>query len=299
MYSPILAIIFGLLGTIILHISKAMQRQGIEIFDQIRSKIKHQSSETQADSKKPTIYIIGLILNNSIGIFNGLGTMFGPPSLVTGMFGFGLIALMLYSSKILREKVTTKKYLASLLIVIGTGLIGIDGIVREEISVVDIDYTGLIAFTIMIYIIAAPLLYFTLKTKKLTGLSFGLMSGAFGGMSPFFFGVAQKYGGGEGFLPINFVGWLYLGVALLLGSSAFLTTQWGFARRADASLLVPSYNTTYIILPVLAIGLLLPNYGFSSLVILGIAIMVPGLYMMQISSIVPNIPHNDEKPKNE
>ncbi len=287
MYSPILAILFGLIGTVILHISKAMQRQGIEIIDQIRAKIKNQKSETQGDFKKPTIYIIGVILNNSIGIFNGLGTMFGPPSLVTGMFGLGLIALMIYSSKILHEKVTTKMYFASILIVFGTVLIGIDGILHEESSVGSINYSGLIIFTIIIYLIAAPLLYFTLKTKKLTGLSFGLMSGAFGGMSPFFFGVAQKYGGGQGFFPITFIGWLYLGGALVLGTSAFLTTQWGFARKADASLLVPSYNTTYIVIPVIAIGLLLPSHGFSLLVILGILIIIPGLYMMQISSTVP------------
>jgi hypothetical protein len=287
MYSPPLAIIFGIIATVVLHISKAMQRQGIEIFDQIRAKMKNEKNPVGADLKKPTIYIIGFILNQTLAIWNGVGMMFGPPALVTGMFGLGLIALMIYSAKVLKEDVTKKMYLASLLIVIGTLFIGIDGMLRPEFDLNSINLVGLFVFMAVISIIAIPLIVYSLKTNRLVGLLFGLVSGACGGMSPFFFGLGQKDGGGEGFLPVSFIGWVFVVVALLFGSAAFLTTQWGFARKADASLLVPSYNTTYIIFPVIALGLLLPGYGFSILAIIGICIIIPGLYLMQFKALEP------------
>ena len=36
-----------------------------------------------------------------------------------------------------------------------------------------------------------------------------------------------------------------------MGMFGFLITQWGFANKADASKLVPAYNSAYIIMPII------------------------------------------------
>ena len=64
----LLGILFGLLGTCILHLAKSMERHGIEIFN-TKVKLKEKG-------KKPAIWFIGFILNNTIFIYQLLGNYF-------------------------------------------------------------------------------------------------------------------------------------------------------------------------------------------------------------------------------
>ncbi len=59
-----LGLLFGIIATLISHLSKGFQKQGIEIFDRDKS--------FKEKGKKPLIYIIGLILNYSIVFFLNL-----------------------------------------------------------------------------------------------------------------------------------------------------------------------------------------------------------------------------------
>ncbi len=118
---------WGIVSTVLLHISKAMERQGIEIFDQIRAKIKNSGANIEGGAKKPTIYIVGLIINNLTIIWMMLATSSGAPaSFFTSVFGIGLIALMIYSSRILHEPIQKIEIIGAIILVLGTLIIGIE-----------------------------------------------------------------------------------------------------------------------------------------------------------------------------
>ena len=86
--SVILGLIFGIINTLTLHLAKAMERHGIEIFSRKKS--------FKEKGKKPLIYIIGFILNNTIFIWQILGTTFASAAVFSSVFGLGLILLMIY-----------------------------------------------------------------------------------------------------------------------------------------------------------------------------------------------------------
>jgi drug/metabolite transporter (DMT)-like permease len=52
----------------------------------------------------------------------------GTPALYTSMFGIGLVALLVYSSTIMKEAITRLEVIGALLIVLGTLTIGSEGI---------------------------------------------------------------------------------------------------------------------------------------------------------------------------
>ncbi|TKJ23284.1 MAG: hypothetical protein CEE43_03890 [Promethearchaeota archaeon Loki_b32] len=92
----------------VLHLAKAMEMHGIEIFS--RKKTFKQKG------KKPLIYIIGFALNNTVIIWQILGTTFASAAVFSSGFGLGLILLMLYSHYILHEEIKTPELIGALLI---------------------------------------------------------------------------------------------------------------------------------------------------------------------------------------
>ena len=98
-YFIIIGLFLGLLNTCQLHLAKAMERHGIEIFSRDKS--------FKEKGKKPLIYIIGLILNNTLFMYAFIALSFASASVFNSVFGVGLIVLMLYSHFILKEEIKT------------------------------------------------------------------------------------------------------------------------------------------------------------------------------------------------
>jgi drug/metabolite transporter (DMT)-like permease len=113
------------------------------------------------------------------------------------------------------------------------------------------------------------------------GIFFGLFAGGMGGLDPFFKGMGQTLGTSPGFFPSSIDGWfIYLG-SFLFGTVAFLLTQWGFARKSPASVLVPCYNSFYVIIPIMLYGVALPGYNVTPITIIGMILTVVGIILMQ------------------
>jgi len=85
--SVVLGLLFGIINTLVLHLSKAMERHGIEIFSRKKS--------FKEKGKKPLIYIIGFILNNTVFIWQIIGISFARAAVFSSVFGLGLILLMI------------------------------------------------------------------------------------------------------------------------------------------------------------------------------------------------------------
>jgi hypothetical protein len=291
---PLISIIFGIISTIVLHIAKSMERQGIEIFDQIRSKVKNENlSDELKGKKKPIIYTIGLILNNTVFIYAMVANMFGEAPYYTSMFGIGLIALMLYSTKVLKESIKKIEYIGAIVLVTGTLFLGIESIYRPDYAE-PINLT--IAFTCIFIFMGLAAILCTIAYRKniiaFVGIVFGLFAGGFGGLDPVLKAIGQSEGGSEGgFLPSTPVGWLIFLISFIAGTAAFILTQWGFAKKAPASVLVPCYNSLYVILPILLYALALPGFAVTPITIIGVALTIVGIVLMQAFKRTTPVPH--------
>lgn len=285
MNSTSIVILFGLISTIQLHIAKAMERQGIEIFDQIRAKLKkekYELEEGESALKKPAIYIVGLALNNTIFVYAMIANMFGPPAIFTSMFGIGLVALLFYSRFVLKEEIKPIEYVGALVLITGTVVVGIEGFFREAVNPAEIDVTLFFVVVGIYLVVMGALVIFSIVTRKAVALIFGLFAGGCGGLDPVFKQIGGTYGQETtGFLPASLIGWVIFLLSFGIASFAFLFTQWGFARKARASVLVPTYNSTYVGLPLVVYSLILPTFVLTGVTYAGLVLVIAGIVLMQ------------------
>jgi drug/metabolite transporter (DMT)-like permease len=317
--SVVYALLLGVLSTVLLHLSKAMERQGIEIFDQLRAKIKknkesddesdkllsekpsennsnnsnnsnseaNESAESnkleEPDVKKPVIYIVGLIINNLTPLWMMLANLYAPPSYFTSMFGLGLIVLMLYSSKILKEKIEKIEYIGAFILIVGTIILGVESILQPELDMSQID-TSKVWLIVGIWLIVGVLLViFAYKSGNtlIIGVIFGLFAGGSGCFDPIFKSMGQTLGGTVGLFPSTGMGWFIFICSFAFGICAFGFTQWGFAKKAKASTLVPAYNSLYVIFPIIVLYIALPGFQITYVTIIGLILVVIGIVLMQ------------------
>ncbi len=281
---PALSLLFGIISTTVLHIAKAMERQGIEIFDQLKARLTRQNLPEEAKGlKKPAIYLVGFVLNNLTMLWIMLSNMFGPAYLFTNMFGLGLVALMIYSAKLLKEPIQRIEYGGAALIIGGSMVIAIETIFARDpalnYSTMDVTLTWVVIAVFMG--IFGALLVFSIKTHKGVGVLFGLFAGGCGGLDPILKGIGQQLGGFSGFLPSTPEGWIAFLPSFVVSSLAFWVTQWGFARKAQASVLVPCYNSCYIVLPIILNVIAWPGFGLFWSTYAGLGLVIVGIVLMQ------------------
>jgi drug/metabolite transporter (DMT)-like permease len=280
--NAIVAMGFGICSTVMIHLGKAMERHGIEVFDQIGAKLgKTKNEKVEKGLKKPTIYIIGAILNNIAFLWAIVGNLFAPPSYMTSMFGLGLIALLIYASRILHEKIQRIEYIGAVVLIIGTLILGMDGMIRPNMDMSQVNVPIALIFIGVFIIIGFIGIGFVVKQKSTTilGIVFGLVAGGCGGFDPVMKGIGQNFGTGSGY-PTSWIGWLVFALSFLMGFFSFTITQWGFIRKANASTLVPCFNSNYVVLPVLIQTLTLPGFTIEPLTIIGLLITISGIVLM-------------------
>ncbi|MBD3230402.1 MAG: hypothetical protein GF329_19640 [Candidatus Lokiarchaeota archaeon] len=268
-----------------------MERQGIQIFDQIRARLKKKGKDDAAKNvKKPVIYLIGLALNQTPALWAMLSNMFsgGNSTYYTSMYGVGLVVLMIYSALVLKENISKMEYIGASILCIGTIILGLELIFRPSMSSYDMNYQVFIIFLIVYSIISGILITFAYKNKSslLIGIVFGVVSGSLGCLDPLFKGLGQSFGVEiTGFLPdlTNPIAVTIFILSFVFGFGAFLVTQWGFAKKSEASVLVPSYNAAYLTLPVLVYFIsYFPYYLIYSTTILGMLLTIVGILIMHI-----------------
>jgi hypothetical protein len=277
-----LIILLGIASTTQTHLAKALERQGIETWDLIRARF--QRTEIEGKVRKPLIYVVGLTLNHTTFIYHlFVAPLGGTTALYTGMYGMGMIALLLYSTQVMAEKITRLELAGAVAILLGTLTIGLEGISRPALNMGRMDLGSTVVAVLLLLGLCLVLIVVGLKngTPKLIGLVFGLSAGVCGSLDPFLKGVGQTAGGGGPFTPGSIGGWVVLGSSFIVGEAAVLITQWGFYRRARANLLVPAHNCTYVAVPVALQVLLLPGYQFYWSTGLGLVLILAGFVCMR------------------
>ncbi|MBD3351973.1 MAG: hypothetical protein GF364_10855 [Candidatus Lokiarchaeota archaeon] len=290
MYIPIVAMLFGIINSVIINLAKAMQRHGIETFDQIRAKVKKEGDfEAVKGTKKPTIYIIGFALNQTPMLWAMLSNMFseGNSSYYTSMFGIGLIVLMLYSAKILKEEIKKIEYIGSFILILGTIILGWENSQRPEFKG-DPNLVALLVLIVIMVGLGVTGVFITHKLNKplYVGIVFGLFVGYIGALDPILKGIGQSYQVEDtGFLPdfSNPIATILFLASFIFATTAFLTSQWGFAKKADASVLVPCISCMQVAFPILLYTVTYrTEYQVTWITMLGLAITIIGIVLMQI-----------------
>jgi len=167
-----LGLLFGIINTLVLHLAKAMERHGIEIFSRKKS--------FKEKGKKPLIYIIGFILNNTVIIWQVIGTTFASAAVFSSVFGLGLILLMLYSHYILHEEIDKTELLGASLIIVGTTMVGFFYIIEPEVTGT-VYYVNFFILILVIIILFSILIGFSWKTRIAIAFIFGAVAGTLGG----------------------------------------------------------------------------------------------------------------------
>jgi len=275
-----LVLLLGTISTIQTHLAKALERQGIEVFEQIRAKLQKCDQPVEGGLKKPAIYTVGLILNNTLFIWSTLAQPYGPPALFSSVFGVGLVFLMVYAATVMRERITRREAVGAAAVVLGTLGIGYENISRADAT--DRFTMNLPALFLALgawLAINLAFIAFASRSRdlRLIAVAFGLLAGSLGSLDPFFKGVGQNYGGSSRILPSTTVGTAIFAASFVIGFLAFLVTQIGFAKKARASLLVPAYNATYIGMPVIWQTVLLPGYQPTAFTGLNLALILAGV----------------------
>jgi drug/metabolite transporter (DMT)-like permease len=278
-----LAILIGILSTTQLHLAKALERQGIEVFDQLRAKLRRRSDQTEGGMKKPMIYTVGIILNNTIFIYAIIAQRYAPPAIYTSMFGVGLIFLMLYAWKVLGEKITPRHAWASVAIIIGTLVLGVENILHQDIDRFDMSLTPTFILVAAFFILGTVAMISSARTNgsHLIAGVFGIFCGGYGSLDPFLKGIAQNIRGHPEWIPGSWQGWAVFLPSFVIGFLSFALTQVAFAKKAPASVFVPVYNASYILLPVVLQVILLPTYTLYWSTYLGIALIILGIALMR------------------
>ncbi len=280
-----IASIIGLIATSQIHLAKGLQRFGIEGFSK---GAVFPTSRKRLSRKR--LYILALILNNLAFLWVMIANMFAPPAAYTSMFGFGLIVLMLFSEKVLGEKVGKIRHAGAILLAIGTFFLGWAGIrsgrgfsggaIMAQINLPLVLWVILAFFTVMGLILAVA------RARRCSprslGIIIGVITGVSGACDPLFKAIAQHYGGISGLLPSSPAGWALFLFSFLFGTIALLLTQVGFAWKADATVVVPAHNMALIIFPLLLLQAALPDYPLTMLHLPGILLAGAGTVLLFI-----------------
>jgi drug/metabolite transporter (DMT)-like permease len=278
-----IAILIGIISTTQLHLAKALERQGIEVFEQLRAHMKKTGQQVEGGLRKPVLYTMGLTLNNSIFIYPLIAQRYAPPAVYTSMFGIGLVFLMIYAARVLKEEITRKQVAGSAAIIVGTLVIGVENILRSGY-----DRSGM-ALTPTLVLVGAFLVIGTVglilasqaNKPESVAVAFGLFCGGCGSLDPFLKGVAQNLSGSPEWMPGSWLGWAIFLPSFVIGFIAFAVTQVGFARKAPAGLLIPAYNASYILLPILLQVVLLPTYLLYWSTYTGMTLIILGMVLMR------------------
>jgi len=275
--SVVLGLIFGIVNTLVLHLAKGMERHGIEIFSRKKS--------FKEKGKKPLIYIIGFALNNTVFIWQILGTSFAPAAVFSSVFGLGLVLLMLYSHYILHEEITAPELLGAILIVAGTSMVGFFYLIEPSVLEPHIFYVNFFILIIVIIILFSILIGFSWKKRIAVAFIFGAVAGTLGGTD----NVLKRIGLTSNNFFEAIAGIFYLELdsfiflfSFLAGFFAMILTQIGFAKGADASRLVPMYNSLYIVAPVLFELIIVEGASISIGIIISIILVIAGVFLMNI-----------------
>ncbi|MFO8020293.1 MAG: hypothetical protein R6U96_16840 [Promethearchaeia archaeon] len=281
-FAVLLGLLFGIIFSNILHLAKAMEKHGLTL---LLSREEGEEELTfKEKAKKSPIYIVGLILNNTVFVWQFIGVSFSSAAVFSSMFGTGLIVLMLYSHYILEENIIKTELIGAFLIMMGTIMIGVLHIIQPPPNE-NFLYSRFYIILFVLGVVFTSLIIFSSKTRIGVAIIFGSIAGSFGGMDNIFKRMSLKDMSLleviEGVFKLNPVSYIFL-FSFIIAGLAFALTQIGFGLNADASKLVPMYNSFYICAPIFIELIIVEDATISVAKLIAIGVIIVGIFVMNV-----------------
>jgi multidrug transporter EmrE-like cation transporter len=248
---PVVAMLIGVLGTSVIHLSKGLMRHGIA-------------------SGSRVAYSAGVLMNFTNPLWVILANRFAPTVFYTSMYGLGLLTLLLFSRAVLGEHLERRQYRGISVIVLGTLLIGLGNLLGGKPSLYGADRMVLLSFA-GVWVVGAPVISRLIRRKavRVQEYVFGIAAGGLAALEAVVKGVAQAGPAGSTFLPQSSSAWWLFGASFLGAAGAFGMIQWSYFRRCRASMMGSLYDVAYVTVPLLLTAILVEDAGLGAWSIAG------------------------------
>jgi hypothetical protein len=290
--AAITAIAIGALGTVVIHVSKGMMRHGVILVA--------RSRETTHPTRRTAwaFYIFAIVLNHTNPIWIIWANMYAAPAYYTSIYGIGLVTLLIYSATAIGEPIGRGALLGSAVIIVGTVAIGSVPI-RMPVPAIDMLRVGVAIATMAAAFLAAAV-FLTVQLVAHRGtrrtaipgleLAFGIVAGLLSSYDPILKAIGQRDAGAGGIVPSTPYGWTAFILSFLVAFAAFATTNWGFFRGCRVSVMVATFNATYVTMPVVVQLVALPGYSIGVPGWIGLLLVNVGIMMVRATSRIEDRP---------
>jgi multidrug transporter EmrE-like cation transporter len=265
----IAALLIGVVGTSVIHLSKGVMKLGIAGLPARRFRF---------------IYAAGIAMNFTNPLWVILANRFAPTVYYTSMYGLGLIALLLFSRYRLGETVTRRQITGVVVIIVGTLVIGLTELGQAPPSLYSAS-RGRVLLVAGLWLGGAPLaaLFVRRRPLPLQEIVFGVAGGGMAALEAVVKGVAQAGAIENTFLPQTGANWVLFVMSFIGAAGAFGMIQWSFLRSCRASIMGAAYNVAYVAVPLLVVPFLLGSTMINAGCIAGIATLGVGAYLVAVT----------------
>ena len=256
---PVVAMLIGVLGTSVIHLSKGLMRHGI-------------------GSGSRVAYTAGVLMNFTNPLWVILANRFAPTVFYTSMYGLGLLPLLFFSRAVLGEHLEQRQYRGISVIVLGTLLIGLGNLLGGKPSLYGAN-RGILLSVAGIWVAGAPVISRLIRRRavRVQEYVFGVAAGGLAALEAVVKGVAQAGPDGSTFLPQSASAWWLFGISFLGAAGAFGMIQWSYFRRCRASMMGSLYDVAYVTVPLLLTALLVEDAALGIWSIAGMVCLFVGV----------------------
>jgi uncharacterized membrane protein len=280
--SLIIAGVYGVLSAVSLCLGKGLQKYGVDV-------IVHPKTMLRRDNLfKLFVWCLGTsgMVASALLLFTACA--YGPITIIAALSGTGLIALALFSTWVLKERIGRSEIAGIILIVAGTALAGYfekwPGVANVSLAAAParpFNATTTVLFSLGVVALSLGMAAYSLKNHyRFFGPIFGSISGFCGGISIFYQKGTMIYCRCDAiFADIPAVlrnPFFYPFV--ITGLLDFLVTQYALTR-SKAVTVVPCYQSFYIALPIGG-GILAYYESFNVLQLAGVALLLWGVVLV-------------------
>jgi drug/metabolite transporter (DMT)-like permease len=235
-----IGILIGIISSVCLNLGKGVQRIGAET---LGKDILKKWKENPEDKHKIIIWLVGTLMTAIAAVSQvGAQLFLTNSSIFVALSGIGIISVVLFAARIIKEKISLIQVIGIIIIIIGTAFLGINyPEITEPIPSVDF-----VVYSVIVAAIATGLVVYAVKKERGYGIVYGSIAGLFNGFAAICTAFSVSTGNRDFAASILNV-WLIGSIAL--GQCAFWVTQYAFKKGGNASLVVPAMSSFLIIVP--------------------------------------------------
>lgn len=272
MANYLLAIIYGVLGQIVLNVGYGFQKAGADVL-----KLGRRVLRSRASRRKFGIWVLGLALFGLGSLFIFQALSLGDAALISALSSTGLVTLVIFSALVLRERITRRTLASIGSIVLGTAVVGAFGhegaaILRFSIFTMSVFMLGLLLLSGSAFVWARQS-----SRQRFTGIMVAIFAGLVAGDSLLFHNAAA----GLCTFDVSDAAtvecvfrspFFYLGVLSGLAAVGILQYAYQFGQAIE---IVPTYSGIYLVEPILG-GIIIYSERVTPLQWLGVVLIAWG-----------------------